>query len=118
MKILIAAALSLELAGCVTEVASEPGITTLAPGVTQIDGAKVRTGEVDLQALEALLAKKGPMSDVVKMIGKAPMVNPSGGGVDAHMYKLDDKATGRKVLVIVFVQNGQVGDSLVTDRAG
>lgn len=118
MKIGFLAVFTLALGGCVTEAPSEPGITTLAPGVTQIDGAKVRTGEVDLPALEALLAKKGPMSDVVKMIGKAPMVNPAGGGTDAHMYKLDDTVTKRKVVVIVFVQNGKVGDSLVTDRAG
>ena len=118
MRIGIVSLLALALGACVTEAPGEPGITTIAPGVTQIDGAKVRTSEVDLPALEALLAKKGPMADVVKVIGKAPMVNPAGGGTDAHMYKLDDKATGRKVLVIVFVRNGMVGDSLVTERTG
>lgn len=118
MKAIAALAFALPLAACVTETMQEPGITTLAPGVVQIDGAKVRTGEVDLPALEALLATKGSMSDVVKMIGKAPMVSPAGGGTDSHMYKLDDATTQRKVLVIVFVKGGRVVDSLVTDRAG
>ncbi len=110
--------LAFALGACSTPEAAEPGITTIAPGVVQIDGAKVRGGEVDLPALEALLAKKGPMQDVVEMIGKAPMVNPAAGGTDAHMYRLEDRATKRKVLIIVFAQNGRVADSLMTVRTG
>lgn len=118
MKLVAVIACAILLGACANHPAEEPGITTLAPGVVHIDGAQVRTGEVDLPKLEALLGAKGSMSDVVKMIGKAPMVNPAGGGTDSHMYKLDDAATKRKVLVIVFVNGGRVVDSLVTDRAG
>ncbi|HOY77028.1 MAG TPA: hypothetical protein PLN33_04435 [Hyphomonadaceae bacterium] len=119
MKIKAACVLAIAVGGCAMVEPVEPGITTIAPGVQRIDGSQVRVDEVDLPALEALLAKHGPMQDVIKMIGKTPGgAYPAAGGTESHMYRMEDAATKRKVLVIVFVKNGRVVDSLVTDRTG
>lgn len=119
MKIEIAFVLAIAAGGCAMVEPAEPGITTVAPGVQSIDGSQVRVVEVDLPALEALLAKRGPMQDVVKMIGKSPGgAYPAAGGTETHMYRMEDVATKRKVLVIVFVKAGRVVDSMVTDRTG
>lgn len=111
---------ALAVSGCASEerLNGAGAVTQIAPGVQMIDGSKADNQQVDLPALEALLAKRGSFSDVKRMIGGSATVYPAGPATMVHMYTMQDVATQRKVLVLVFVGGGnKVVDSLVTDRS-
>lgn len=114
MKFTGTAVLALAVAACATEAPKKPEGTLIA----EVDLSKMALGEVDLPALEALLAKKGPMQDVINLIGKASSVTPAANGPEIHIYRLIDKASRRKVTVMVFVDAGRVAGSLVTGQNG
>ncbi len=105
---------ALALASCASP---EPAVREIAPGVTVIDGGRVRVDAVNLAALEETISQTASLAAVQRVVGRAEVVSPGGGGTMVHMYRLTDTTTNSPKLLLVFVQGqDQIVEHLVTDR--
>jgi len=95
--------------------AQTPGVVNIAPGVREIHGDQVPSQGIDRAALEAAFKDKKSYSDVRDLLGGdgIPAVGP--GGSTVHIYKAHDTTTAAKLVVIVFVKDGEVVDHLIQD---
>jgi hypothetical protein len=99
------------------EAQTEPAVKEIAPGVTSIDGARVRVNSVDLASLEGIIRQTASLASVQQMLGVAEVVSPGPSGTMVHMYRITDTATNAPKLLLVFVQGSDhIVDHLVTDR--
>jgi hypothetical protein len=92
-------------------------VENVAPGVRVIHGDQVPSQGIDRAALEAAFQDKKPYSDVRDLLGGdgIPTVGPA--GTTVHIYKAHDTATAQKLVVIVFVKDGEVVSHLIQDVA-
>lgn len=91
-----------------------PGVTEVAPGVRQIDGAKVPSRSVDTAAVEALIKESKSFSAVAKVLGGKGIASPGPANTTTHMYKITDQASGKAQVVVLFVRGNAIVDYLIT----
>lgn len=91
-----------------------PGVTEVASGVREIDGAKVPSLRFDAASLEATLKEKKSFGEVKKLLGGAGIASVGPAGTTTHMYKVLDTATGKQMVLILFVRGNQIVDHLLT----
>jgi len=108
-----AALAGLVAAGPAEAWADPPGVTTVAPGVQVIDGAKVPRQSVDASALEALIKDKKSLRAVKKFLKADAVTSVGPGGSTVHMYKIHDTATDKDLIAILFVKGDEIVDHLV-----
>lgn len=119
VTILIAACAALGPYALPANAQSGPAVQEVAPGVTIVDGARVRVNEVDLASLEETINRTASLAAVQGMIGVAEVISPGPGGTEVHMYRLTDTATNAPKLLLVFVQGRRrIVDHLISDRVG
>lgn len=111
-----ALALSLVSAPAAAQTKAPPAVREVAPGVTEVDGGRVRVDTVDLATLEATITRTSSLAAVERMIGHAEVASPAGNGILVHMYRITDTATNAPKLLLVFAQGDRIVDHLVTDR--
>lgn len=91
-----------------------PGVTEVAPGVREIDGAKVPSRSVDTAALETLIKESKSFSAAAKLLGGKGIVSPGPAGTTTHMYKITDQASGKAQVVVLFVRGKDIVDYLIS----
>jgi hypothetical protein len=89
-----------------------PGVTQIAPGVQQVDGAKVPSQTVDMAALEALIKDKKSLRAVKGVLHGDGVTSVGPAGTTAHMYKVHDTASGKDLVLILFVDGDKIVDHL------
>lgn len=94
-----------------------PGVSQVAPGVTQIDGAKVPSQSVDIDALRTTLATETSFTALKKLLGGNGVESMGPSGTTLHMYKVSDQGTKANYVVILFVKKGVVLQQMVTEGA-
>jgi len=112
LRLLAAAALVTALAA--SAAAQTPGVTEVAPGVREIDGAKVPSVSAETAALEAMINDKKSLRAVRKMLGGDGITSPGPQGTTVHMYKMHDKTTGKDQVVVLFVKGDAIVDHLIS----
>ena len=94
-----------------------PGVTQVAPGVTQIDGSKVPSTQVTEAKIEAAIAEDNRFKSVKKLFDVKGIKNPGPAGSTTYIYKIKDPDTDANMVVILFVRDKLVLDYLVTAGA-
>lgn len=94
--------------------AQTPGVTELAPGVQQIDGAKVPSLGIDTTALEAVIKEKRSFRAVRKLLQGDGITSVGPGNTTVHMYKVHDTVSGKDQVLILFVKGDEIVDHLLT----
>ena len=94
-----------------------PGVTEVAPGVTEIDGAKVASTDVAGARIAAAIAQDNRFKSVEKLFDVKGIKNPGPAGSTTHIYKIKDPDTKENLVVVLFVLDGLVVDHLVTPGA-
>ncbi|MEO8115199.1 MAG: hypothetical protein ABI655_12505 [Phenylobacterium sp.] len=79
-----------------------------------IDGAKVPALRFEGASLEATLKEKKSFRDVKKLLGGAGIASVGPAGTTTHMYKVLDTATGKQMVLILFVRGDEIVDHLLT----
>lgn len=91
-----------------------PGVREVAPGVRQIDGSKVSAINVDTAALAAALKADKSFAEARKLLGGSGIVSAGPSNTVTHMYKVRDTASGKDMVVILFVKGKTVVDHLIS----
>lgn len=99
---------------CKAQDGPTPGVTEPMPGVQVIDGAAVPALRLEAASLEATLKEDKSFAEIKRLLGGAgiPSVGPA--GTTTHMYKLLDTATGKQMVLILFVRGNRIVDYLLT----
>lgn len=103
--------------GLLAQQEETPGVTEVAPGVTEIDGAKVPSTDVTSARIEAAIAEDNRFKSVQKLFKVTGIKNPGPAGSTTHIYKIKDPDTKENLVVVLFVRDGLVLDYLVTPGA-
>jgi hypothetical protein len=94
--------------------AQQAGVTEVAPGVREIDGAKVAALSISGTSVKAAVAADPKFSAIKKQLGGDGIASPGPSGTITHMYKLRDTDDGKDKVLILFVKGGKVLDLLLT----
>ena len=100
---------------CAAQDAPTPGVENVAPGVRVIHGDEVPSVGIDAAALEAMIKEKHSFRDAKEMLGGGGIASVGPGGTTVHIYKAHDTATGRKLVVLLFVKDDTVVNDLIQD---
>ena len=91
-----------------------PGVTEVAPGVRQIDGAKVPSTQIGFSALKAAIENDRSYSKIKTLFTVPGIASPGPSGTTTYMYKIHDPETGQDGVAILFVKGGKIINYLVT----
>ena len=94
-----------------------PGVTEVAPGVTEIDGAAVPSTDIAGARIAAAIAEDNRFKSVAKLFDVKGIKSPGPAGSTTHIYKIKDPDTKENIVVVLFVRDGLVLDYLVTPGA-
>jgi hypothetical protein len=94
--------------------AATPGVTEVAPGVREIDGAKVPTTQLTASRLKTAIETDKSFKNISKMFDVKGIASPGPSGTTTYMYKMHDAETGADVVVILFVKGNEIVDFLIT----
>jgi hypothetical protein len=94
-----------------------PGVTEVAPGVREIDGKKLPSQGVDMSAVETLIKEEKSLRAVRDLLGGDGITSIGPADTTVHIYKVQDTATGKPLIVLLFVKDDdEIVDHLVQDR--
>ncbi|MEP7223122.1 MAG: hypothetical protein ABI673_10720 [Novosphingobium sp.] len=93
---------------------STPGVTEVAPGVRQIDGANVPSTHVGFAALKAAIEKDQSFKAAKKLFSAAGIASPGPSGTTTYMYKIHDPETNADGVAILFVKDGRVVNFMIS----
>jgi len=96
-------------------IAETPGVENVAPGVRVIHGDEVPSAGIDSGALEALIKEKHSFRAANKMLGDNGIDSVGPSGTTVHIYKAHDTATGKKLVVLLFVKEDAIVDYSIQD---
>ena len=85
-----------------------PGMTEVAPGVRQIDGAKVPSTQISFAALKSAIEKDRSFKAVKKLFSVPGIDSPGPSGTTTYMYKVHDPDANADGVAILFVMDGRV----------
>jgi hypothetical protein len=94
---------------------SIPGVTNIAPGVREVNGAEVPSVGVDTAALEANIKEKHSFAAAKALLGGNGIDSVGPGGTTTYIYKAHDTVTAHKFVIILFVKDESIVDYLMQD---
>jgi hypothetical protein len=103
--------------GLLAQQEETPGVTEVAPGVTEIDGAKVRSTDVASARIAVAITQDNRFRSVENLFKVKGNKNPGPAGSITHIYKIKDPDTKDNMVVVLFVRDGLVLDYVVTPGA-
>ena len=90
-----------------------PGVTEVAPGVRQIDGAKVPSLSISAADIAARIATDNRYKTMKKYLGSGGIDSTGPAGTTTYMYKVRDTDTDSDKVLILFVAKGKIVDHVI-----